>query len=91
MAGKRTLVAGIEPIFQQAVSNGNPARYAQKDRPFLEETREELLRLLDSGAIDPLIHLEVPLEDAARAIGELTNRKTVGKVIVHVEAPQTGV
>jgi NADPH2:quinone reductase len=68
-----------------------PARYAQKDRPFLEETHEELLRLLDSGAIDPLIHVEVPLEDAARAIGELTNRKTVGKVIVRVEVPQTGV
>ncbi len=68
-----------------------PARYPQKDRPFLEETHEELLRLLESGAIDPLIHLEVPLEDAARAIGELANRKTVGKVIVHVEARQTGV
>ncbi len=65
-----------------------PARYAQKDRPFLEETHEELLRLLESGAIDPLIRLQVPLEDAARAIGELTNRKTVGKVIVHVAAPQ---
>ena len=68
-----------------------PARYAQKDRPFLEQTHGELLRLLESGAIDPLIRLQVPLEDAARAIGELTNRKTVGKVIVHVGAPQTNI
>ena len=61
-----------------------PARYAEKDRAFLEETHEALLRLLESGAIDPLIHLQVPLEQAATALGQLANRKTVGKVIVQV-------
>ena len=61
-----------------------PARYAQKDRAFLEETHEALLGLLEAGAIDPLIHLQVPLEDAAAALGQLANRKTVGKVIVRV-------
>jgi NADPH:quinone reductase-like Zn-dependent oxidoreductase len=44
---------------------------------------DELLRLLESGGIDPMIHLQVPLEDAARA---LADRRTVGKVIVHVAA-----
>lgn len=68
-----------------------PGRYPQKDRPFLERTHEELLRLLESGAIDPLVHLVVPLEDAAKAIGELTDRKTVGKVLVAVEPHRTGV
>jgi NADPH2:quinone reductase len=62
-----------------------PARYAERERPFLERTHEELLRLLASGAIDPLIRLEVDLEEAARAIGELSNRKTVGKIIVRVQ------
>jgi len=61
-----------------------PARYAQLDRPFLERVHEELLRLLESGAIDPLIRLDVPLEGAADAIRSLTDRKTVGKVIVRV-------
>jgi NADPH2:quinone reductase len=61
-----------------------PARYGELDRPLLGRVHEELLRLLESGAIDPLIRLEVPLEGAAEAIRSLTDRKTVGKVIVHV-------
>jgi NADPH2:quinone reductase len=65
-----------------------PARYAQVDRPLLERTHAELLRLLETGAIDPLIRLEVPLEAAADAIRALADRKTVGKIVVHV---RTGV
>ena len=67
-----------------------PARYAELDRAFLERTHEELLELLETGAIDPLIRLEVTLEEAAGAIRSLTDRKTVGKVVVRV-APRTGV
>jgi len=67
-----------------------PARYARKDRAFLEDVHEELLRLLEQGAIDPLIGLRVPLEQAAEAIRALTDRKTVGKVIVDVEDAEEG-
>ena len=65
-----------------------PAGYARVDRPLLERTHAELLRLLETGAIDPLIRLEVPLEAAADAIRALADRKTVGKIVVHV---RTGV
>jgi NADPH2:quinone reductase len=61
-----------------------PARYAQLDRPLLERVHEELLQLLETGAIDPLIRLDVPLERTADAIRSLADRKTVGKVIVRV-------
>jgi NADPH:quinone reductase-like Zn-dependent oxidoreductase len=47
---------------------------------------DELRRLLESGEVDPMIHLQVPLEDAARALADLADRRTVGKVIVHVAA-----
>ncbi len=67
-----------------------PARYAEVDRAFLERTHEELLELLETGAIAPLIRLEVTLEEAADAIRSLTDRKTVGKVVVRV-APRTAV
>lgn len=67
-----------------------PARYAQLDRPLLDRVHAELMRLLETGAIDPLVRLEVPLEGAAQAIRSLTDRKTVGKVVVQV-APRTGV
>ncbi len=65
-----------------------PARYAQLDHPFLERTNAHLIQLLQDGAIDPLIGLEVPLENAATAIAALADRKTVGKIVVNV---QTGV
>jgi NADPH2:quinone reductase len=61
-----------------------PAGYAQRDRPFLERTLAELLRLLEVGAIEPLIRQEVSLEGAAEAIRALTDRKTVGKIVVHI-------
>jgi NADPH2:quinone reductase len=67
-----------------------PARYGELDPAVLERTHDELLELLERGAIDPLIRLEVPLEEAADAIRSLTDRKTVGKVVVHV-APRTAV
>ena len=67
-----------------------PARYAQQDRALLDRVHDELLRLLETGAIEPLVRQEVSLDEAARAIASLTDRRTVGKVVVHV-APRTGV
>ena len=61
-----------------------PARYAERDRPFLEETNAALQRMLADGEIDPLIRLDVPFEGAADAIVALADRKTVGKAIVRV-------
>jgi NADPH2:quinone reductase len=65
-----------------------PARYAERDRPFLERTNAELQRMVAAGEIDPLVRLEVPLEDAVSAIVALADRKTVGKAVVRV---RTGV
>jgi NADPH2:quinone reductase len=60
------------------------AQYGLRDRPYLESVHQDLMRLLADGKIDPMIHLEVPLEGAADAIAALADRKTTGKVIVRV-------
>ena len=59
-------------------------QYGRRDRPYLENVHEDLMRLLAAGKIDPMIHLEVGIEEAGRAIGDLADRKTTDKVIVHV-------
>ena len=61
-----------------------PARYAQLDHPFLERTNASLLQLLKDGAIDPLVGLTVPLEEAVDAIAALAAGKTVGKILVDI-------
>lgn len=59
-------------------------QYGRRERAYLEDVHADLMRLLAEGRIDPMIHTEVGLEDAARALADLTSRKTTGKVIVRV-------
>ena len=61
-----------------------PARYARRDRSFLEQTNGALQQMVAAGAIDPLIRLRVPLAEAADAIVALAARRTVGKAVVEV-------
>ncbi len=42
----------------------------------------ELMSLHERGAIDPLIHAELPLEDAPSALARLGGRGTYGKVVL---------
>lgn len=44
----------------------------------------ELMEMYAAGTIKPHISATYPLEDAARAIGELTSRKATGKVVLTV-------
>ena len=58
--------------------------YSQRERPYLDAVHAELLALHDKGAIRPLVGREVPMQDAPRAIRDLGNRQTIGKVVIRV-------
>ncbi len=58
--------------------------YSQRERPYLDAVHAELLALHDKGAIRPLVGREVPMQDVPRAIRDLGNRQTVGKVVIRV-------
>ncbi len=45
---------------------------------------QEILDLYTSGKIDPLIGAEYPLEDYAKALRDLSERRAIGKVVVRV-------
>jgi NADPH2:quinone reductase len=54
---------------------------------FRDEARqnfEEILELYEAGRIDPLVGREYPLEDYARALDDLAERRAIGKVVVRV-------
>lgn len=44
----------------------------------------EILDFYEAGKIDPLIGAEYPLEDYARALKDLSERRAIGKVVVNV-------
>lgn len=48
------------------------------------ENFEEILDLYNNGRIDPLIGAEYPLEDYAKALRDLSERRAIGKVVVAV-------
>jgi NADPH2:quinone reductase len=47
-----------------------------------EEMHQELMKLYEQGAIDPLIFRVYPLEEVPQALNDLGGRKTWGKLIV---------
>ena len=61
------------------------ARYGERAPALLDEVHEDLLRLHAEGHVAPLIHREIPLEEAASALADLADRRTVGKVVVAVD------
>ena len=46
--------------------------------------------MYEAGKIDPLIGAEYPLEDYAKALRDLSERRAIGKVVVTVH-PSDGV
>ena len=43
---------------------------------------EELTRLVEEGAVDPLVGETLPLDQAPQALAKLADRSTVGKVVL---------
>jgi NADPH2:quinone reductase len=56
--------------------------YKKKDPAVIGRTHEELVGLVTSGAIDPLVGEVLPLDQAPRALAALADRGTVGKVVL---------
>jgi NADPH2:quinone reductase len=52
----------------------DPARFGM--------VHEELTRLVDQGAVDPLVSRALPLDQAKEALRALTDRGTVGKIVL---------
>ena len=48
----------------------------------LRSNWDRIVELAGTGHIDPLISDVRPFEDAAQALSDLGNRKTVGKVVI---------
>ena len=56
--------------------------YRDHDRRVMSEAHGDLVRLYESGAIEPLVDRTVPLSQAADALRAVASRGTVGKVLV---------
>ncbi len=65
-----------------AVVGLNLGSYAQHAPERLREANQRLLELYARGVVRPLIHARYPLREAARALAELGQRKSVGKLIL---------
>jgi NADPH:quinone reductase len=50
-----------------------------------ERITKEIVALVQAGKVRPVIGAEVPFEELPAAMESMANRKTVGRVIVHVE------
>lgn len=56
--------------------------YRHHDPALLSQTHAALVELWRAGQIDPLVGAELPLEDAPQALARLSDRGTVGKVVL---------
>ena len=55
------------------------------DKPDLcREIAEDLERMADAGAVDPIVDDVYPLEDGARAVRQLDERGALGKIVLRV-------
>jgi NADPH2:quinone reductase len=55
-----------------------------RDPSYLQEQWADLQPHLESGALDPVIGATFPLEEAAKAVASLDERKALGKVVLTV-------
>jgi NADPH:quinone reductase len=60
----------------------NVGAYHENDPAGLRDATLRLFELYASGKVKPVIHARYPLRDAAKALRELGDRKTVGKLIL---------
>jgi len=56
--------------------------YFRNDPELVHRTHALLMKLFEQGAIDPLIHSELPLEEAPAALERLGSRGTWGRVVL---------
>ena len=56
--------------------------YALHDRTVISRAHEALVGLYEAGAIDPVVDRVVPLDGLVAALGDVANRRSVGKVLV---------
>jgi NADPH:quinone reductase len=49
---------------------------------FMREQWEALLPMLESGVVDPPVQTTYPVEDVARALGDLAERRVLGKTVL---------
>jgi NADPH2:quinone reductase len=54
------------------------------EREYLARQWDELLPLMDSGAIDPIIGSVYPLDQAATALGAIEDRSATGKLVLEL-------
>lgn len=58
--------------------------YWLADLPYLQRQWAELVPLLESGQLDPVIGTVYPLAEAAQALAELEDRRAAGKVLLQL-------
>jgi NADPH2:quinone reductase len=56
--------------------------YKKYEPAIFGQVHEELVKLVESGAVDPLVGAVRPLEEAPQALLQLASRDTVGKVVL---------
>ena len=56
--------------------------YRHHDAALFGQVHEDLTRLVEQGAIDPLVSQTLPLDQATEALRALTDRGTVGKIVL---------
>jgi NADPH2:quinone reductase len=49
---------------------------------FMREQWEALLPMLESGVVDPPVQTTYPVEDVARALGDMAERRVLGKTVL---------
>lgn len=69
-------------VFYGAFQDREPARF--------RELMDELTGWLADGRINPRITARYPLEDTARALIDLKERRATGKLIVYTERGRDG-
>ena len=56
--------------------------YAMPRPGFMRRQWEALLPMIESGVVDPPVATTYPLADVARALGDLEQRKVLGKTVL---------
>jgi NADPH2:quinone reductase len=56
--------------------------YRKYEPAIFGRVHEELVKLVESGAVDPLVGAVYPLAEAPDALMKLASRETVGKVVL---------
>ena len=56
--------------------------YRKYEPAIFGRVHDELVKLVESGAVDPLVGETLPLDQAPQALAKLADRSTVGKVVL---------